>query len=109
MVQHFLMLINKTKQVLITDTLLYWLGTSVVHMVVSLQDRTRSVAGSLQMDLPMVESGEGLVAGVASVRSETGVDVAMDSPLDTGLETLRTEVAEEPFLLMRPHDVVVQL
>ena len=64
---------------------------------------------SLQMFLPMVESGETLVAAVTGVRPEPGVDVAVDSPLDTGLETLRTEITEEPFLLVRSHDVVVEL
>ena len=102
------MLINKTKQVL-GWLLLCWLGASVVHMVVSLQDRSGSVTRFLQMNLPMVESGEGFVTGVTGVRSETGVDVSVDSPLDASLETLWTEITEEPFLFVSPHDVIVQL
>ena len=78
-------------------------------MVVRLQDWPGRVACPLQVNLPMVESGETLVTGVTGVRPEAGVDVAMDPPLDTGLETLRTEVTEEPFLLVGAHDVIVEL
>ena len=70
MLQYFLILINKTEQVLLGNTLLYWLGTSIVHMVVGLQDGPGSVSGSLQMNLPMVESGEALVTALAGVRPE---------------------------------------
>ena len=102
------MLVNKTKQVR-SRLMLCWLGASVVHMVVSLQDRSGSVSSSLQMNLPMVKSGEGFVTGVASVGSEAGVDVAVDPPLYARLETLRAEITEEPLLFVSPHDVVVQL
>ena len=63
----------------------------------------------LQVDLAVVEPCEGLVAGLASVGSEAGVDVPMDSPLNARLETLGTEVTEESLLLVSSHDVVVEL
>ena len=78
-------------------------------MVVRLQDGSGRMASPLQMNLPMVESGETLVTAVAGVRPEPGVNVAMDSPLDTRLETFRAEITEEPFLLMGSHDVIVEL
>ena len=78
-------------------------------MVVRLQDRSRGVSCSLQMNLPMVEPGEALVTAVAGVRSEARMNIAVDSPLDTCPETLRAEIAEEPFLLMSSHDMIVEL
>ena len=79
----------------------------VVYVIVRLEDGAGSVTSFLQMDLSVVEPGEGEVAGLAGVGSEASVNITMDPPLDTCLETFGTNITEKSLLFVGSHDVIV--